>query len=167
MSSYLDALWSAASGVSERVPDWFRSLVAWNTQRLPANVQEDFLSLVAIELLEQKCTNTRELLRDDVQRALGRVRQRLLAEIGYSARFSHRRSSPLTSDPKVPESNDPLASLDIREFLKSVLTPQQMLVLSMQLEGRNDREISKKLGVSSRTIQRIRRMITQILSRAL
>lgn len=168
MSDYLDAIWSGASRGRDATPEWFRALVNWHARRLPPSIQEDFLSLIAIELLEQARTQDEGTLsRQDAQRAVDRVRKRLLAEIGYSSRYSHRRGASLEKEPQIPDATSQIASRDIRMFLKSVLTTEQMLVLDLQLEGCDDTEIAKRIGFSKRTVQRIRHKTAEIVSRVL
>ncbi len=168
VDSLISAAWSAISPIPEdEVPQWFRAILKWHTHRLPSEIQEDFISLAIIELMQEMKGSEHCPYREDVQRALNRVRQRLLTEFGLTARSKFRKRESLPTDPasSIATSDLEAEANDIKDLLCEHLNGEQIVILNMLLEGRKESDIAAKLGKSTRTVQRTRARIAELISR--
>lgn len=136
--------------------------IKFHLLRIPVGCREDFISLLAVELLIEKrgCTNA-VIDAKMIDQICDRIRHRLLRDIRrVQGKRSHTPIENLVSRNMDAKDYD---KFDLADEISQRLTVRQSLVLHELMEGYDRQEIAEKMSVSIKTIQRDVNVIREIV----
>ncbi len=136
--------------------------IKFHLLHIPVGCREDFISLLAIELLIEKRGCPKAVIdANKIDQISDRIRHRLLRDIRrVHAKRSHTPIENLVSRNMDAKDYD---KFDLANEISQQLTVRQSLVLHQLMEGYVRQEIAEKMSVSIKTIQRDVNVIREIV----
>jgi hypothetical protein len=157
---------------TEALASFFTQQFSREASRLPADGREEYLSAVALEFLTRiqsgnfqsrpsSVVEVERLFRRAAVTVLDTVRHRIMRA---RIRFQAREQDLLDSDSLNEARRGPDFEGLLTAELTRTLSPSEMAVLYLVVEGHNIDEVAEKMSVSSRTIYRALREIKKVLT---
>ena len=136
--------------------------IKFHLLRIPDGCREDFISLLAVELLIEKRSCSKAVIDAKmIDQICDRIRHRLLRDIRrVQGKRSHTPIENLVSRNMDAKDYD---KFDLADEISQRLTVRQSLVLHELMEGYDREEIAEKMSVSIKTIQRDVNVIREIV----
>jgi DNA-directed RNA polymerase specialized sigma24 family protein len=129
-------------------PDGVLKMYGFYESRIPERERADFLSLVAIELLESKRNHPDTA---NVESVIKTTFERVSKRLFRAAKRHREREKPLAHDvPSEPAVKPQNWHRDILEATKD-FEPQDILLVLMRLEGHTLEQVAKVIGVPPST----------------
>lgn len=160
--AFAESAGAAANGVDvAALASFFRDRFNRAAQRLPPEGRDEFLSAVALELLGRigRAEERHELSLAELEESFRRATLTVLDTIRHRisrarARDRLREQGLQEADAPHPATTGPDLEGLLRRELASRLSPEELAVLHLMVQGRPIDEIAKQMDVSRRTIYR-------------
>jgi RNA polymerase sigma factor (sigma-70 family) len=132
-------------------PDSIKKMYRFYESKIPNSEQGDFLSLVAVELLDRIVT---KLPVDNIENAFKKILERVVKRLFRAAKRLRNRETSFDGD--IASASNTQQREQHREIVAAIngFEPNDILLVLMKLEGHTLSQIASTLGLSTTKVHR-------------